>query len=62
MDGADEMEQPSIPFVDLHVAAFKESLKSPTSKIREIEREIKDQAESPLWFSVRKYRITVSFL
>ena len=61
---ADKMEPPSIPSDEqllLHVAAFKQSLKLPTSKIREIERETRDQAQSPLWFSVRKYRITASF-
>lgn len=62
--GADEVESPFIPSDEQllhHVAAFKQSLKLPASKIREIERETRDQAQSPLWFSVRKYRITASF-
>ena len=43
------------------VAAFKDSLKLPTAEIRRIERETKDQSRSPLWFSVRRYRITASY-
>ena len=43
------------------VAAFKESLKLPTAELRRIERETRDQSQSLLWFSVRKYRNTASF-
>ena len=58
---ADKMEQPSVLSNEqllLYVAAFKESLKLPNSKIREIER---SSSVIPLWFCVRKYRITASF-
>ena len=43
------------------VAAFKESLKLPTSELRRIEQDTRDQSRSSLWFSQRKYRITSSF-
>ena len=43
------------------MAAFKESLKLPTSELRRIERDTRDQSRSSLWFSQRKYRITASF-
>ena len=42
------------------VAAFKDSLKLPASKLREIEQNTREQKQSPLWFSVRRYRITAS--
>ena len=42
------------------VAAFKDSLKLSPSKVREIEQNTREQKQSPLWFSVRRYRITAS--
>lgn len=43
------------------VAAFKTSLIMPQHKLREIEQSTRDQSESPLWYSVRRYRITASY-
>ena len=42
------------------VSAFKESLKVSADKLREIERNTREQRQSPLWFEVRRYRITAS--
>ena len=42
------------------VAAFKASLELSSDKIREIERNTRDQRHSDLWYSVRHYRITAS--
>ena len=42
------------------VGFFKKSLVLPLEKIREIERNTRDQSLSPLWFSVRRYRLTAS--
>ena len=43
------------------VRDFKDTLKLPPHKIREIEQNTRDQSQSPLWFSVRKYRLTASY-
>ena len=43
------------------VAEFKKSLIMPLHKLREIEQSTRDQSDSPLWYSVRKYRITASY-
>lgn len=43
------------------VAAFKKSLELTCDEAREIERNTRDQRNSPLWFSVRRHRITASF-
>lgn len=43
------------------VREFKKSLMLPSNKLREVEQSTRDQSESPLWYSVRKYRITASY-
>ena len=42
------------------VADFKESLRVTPDKIREIERNTRDQHMSPLWYSARRFRLTAS--
>ena len=42
------------------IAAFKESLKLPEEKIKEIELRTRNQRESNQWFEVRRYRLTSS--
>lgn len=42
------------------VAAFKDSLRLPAYKLWDIEQNTREQQKSPLWFSVRRYRITAS--
>ena len=42
------------------VAALKTSLAVSEAEIRKIERETKDQRNSPVWHEVRHYRITAS--
>ena len=42
------------------VEEFKKSLDLPAIKLREIEQSTRDQSGSPLWHSVRQYRITAS--
>lgn len=37
---------------------FKKSLHMSSQKIWEIEQSTRDQAQNPLWYSVRRYRIT----
>ena len=56
-------ESPSLPSRDdlkERVSAFKECLHVTPEKIRQIERETKDQSRSAFWYSVRRYRITAS--
>ena len=43
------------------VREFKKSLELPPEKTREIEQNTRDQHNSPLWFSVRRYRLTASY-
>lgn len=43
------------------VTCFKKTLELTTEKLREIERDTREQRNSPLWFSVRSHRITASF-
>ena len=43
------------------VTAFKESFNMPQQKLREIEQSTRDQSENPLWYAVRRYRITASY-
>lgn len=40
---------------------LKKSLVMPSLKLREIEQSTRDQSDSPLWHSVRQYRITASY-
>ena len=42
------------------VTAFIQSLHVSAEKIREIERNTKDQHQSPHWFNARRYRLTAS--
>ena len=43
------------------VEDFKTSLHLPSYKIREIEQSTRDQAQNPLWYSVRRYRLTAFY-
>ena len=43
------------------VAEFKRSLYLPPEKCREIEQNTREQSQSSLWYSVRRYRITASY-
>ena len=55
--------QPDVPTVSVikaTVATFKESLKMPPGKLRQIEQSTREQRNSSLWFSVRRCRITAS--
>ena len=42
------------------VARFKELLRVAPDKIREIDRNTREQHKSPLWFSARRFRLTAS--
>ena len=42
------------------ISAFKKSLEVSDEKAREIERNTREQRQSSLWFSVRRYRVTAS--
>ena len=42
------------------ISAFKESLRLPADKLREIEQTTREQRNLPMWFSVWRYRITAS--
>ena len=42
------------------VSTFKESIHVSPERIRQIERETKDQSQSALWYSTRHYRLTAS--
>jgi len=42
------------------VTAFKESLAVTADKVREVERNTRDQHQSPFWYSVRRFRLTAS--
>ena len=42
------------------VEAFKDSLRLSSEKLRDIKQNTREQQKSPLWFSVRRYRITAS--
>ena len=42
------------------VTAFKESLTVTADKVREVERNTRDQHQSPFWYSVRRFRLTAS--
>lgn len=56
-------EQPSVESKDTiveKVASFKQSLFVTPDKIREIERNTRDQALSPMWYSARRFRLTAS--
>ena len=51
---------PSREEIKSKVEEFKKSLQISEQKIREIEQATRDQSQSPLWHSVRRYRITAS--
>ena len=51
---------PTTEELQKRVQEFKKSLHIPPHKIREIEQSTRDQAQNPLWYSVRRYRITAS--
>ena len=56
--------QPKLPSkaeLQYRVREFKKSLDLPPEKTREIEQNTRDQHNSPLWFSVRRYRLTASY-
>ena len=54
------VETPSRGDLMERVSAFKESLHVSPERIRQIERETKDQSQSALWYSARRYRLTAS--
>ena len=59
----DSSGYPSLPSQDdlkERVSAFKECLRIKPEKIRQIERDTKDQSRSALWYAVRRYHITAS--
>ena len=51
---------PSSSALATTIAAFKEAIEVSNSKAREIERVTREQYQSDLWFSVRRYCITAS--
>ena len=51
---------PDTPLLKETVSAFKDSLKVPADKLREIEQNTREQRQSLVWFSVRRYHITAS--
>ena len=51
---------PEVPQIKETVSAFKKTLEVTAEKSREIERNTREQRKFPLWFSVRRYRITAS--
>ena len=51
---------PSTSAIRSTVEAFKESLRMPPEKLRNIEQSTREQRDSQLWFEVRRYRITAS--
>ena len=59
-----EQASPTLPTkedLQERVEEFKRSLQLPLHKLREIEQSTRDQHQSPLWYSVRQYRITASY-
>ena len=54
-------ELPSKAELQYRVKEFKKSLELPPEKTCEIEQNTRDQHNSPLWFSVRRYRVTASY-
>ena len=52
---------PSKQELQHRVKNFKETLKIPAHKIREIEHNTREQDQSSLWYSARRYRITASY-
>ena len=61
------MEQPLTPVLPTkeelreRVEEFKKSLRLPPHQLREIEQSTREQSQSSLWHSVRRYRITASY-
>ena len=56
--------QPKLPSkaeLQYRVQEFKKSLELPPEKTREIEQNTRNQHNSPLWFSVHRYRLTASY-
>lgn len=53
-------EIPSKTELAERVSSFKKSLSLTSEQIRELERNTKEQHESSLWFSARRYRLTAS--
>ena len=51
---------PSASNIQETVVAFKQSLQMSPSQLRNIEQSTREQRESSLWFSARRYRITAS--
>ena len=52
---------PDAPQLKETIAAFRKSLERTCDQAREIERSTRDQRNCPLWFNVRRHRITASF-
>ena len=51
---------PDLIAIKTTISAFKESLRLPADKLRETEQTTREQCNSPMWCSVRQYRITAS--
>ena len=61
--GSGEQLPPTLPSkeeLQIAVEEFKKSLHVSALQIRQIEQNTRDQSQSALWFSVRRYRITAS--
>ena len=62
-DKREDSTTPTLPSVDhirKTVKEFKKCLAITEEKAREIERDTREQCNSPLWFNVRRYRLTAS--
>ena len=62
--GSGEPLPPKLPSkeeLQSRVEEFKKSLHVSAFKLRQIEQNTRDQSQSALWFSVRRYRITASY-
>jgi hypothetical protein len=62
--GSGELVPPKLPCkeeLQTAVEEFKKSLHVSALKLRQIEQNTRDQSQSALWFSVRRYRITASY-
>ena len=54
-------ELPTKQELQKNVSEFKKSLELPEIEMRHIEQSTRDQSQSPLWYTVRRYRLTASY-
>ena len=59
-DQSDTVEVPSKSELIEKVSSFKQTLRLTSQQIRELERQTKDQHNSSVWFSARRFRLTAS--